>query len=88
MDIIRAKNNAMPKPLFSNSVISTWHLLSKYSDPMMKNLLILGYFEVGLFKICSTQELFSGSKTHFCLKMLKFMVWIFEICPGVDFMKI
>ena len=55
---------------------------------MMKNVLILGYFEVGSCKICSTPKQLSGSKTHFCLKILKFIVWIFEICPGVDFMII
>ena len=69
-----------------NSVIFYWHLLSKHKEPMMKNVLIWGYFEVGRCKICSAQELFSGSKTHFCLKILNIMVRIFEICPGVDFM--
>ena len=74
----------MPKPLCLNSVISTWHLLSKHTEPMKKNVLILGYFEVGHCKICSNQKLFSESKTNFCLKILKFMIWIFEICPGAD----
>ena len=69
-----------------NLVISTWHLLSKHNEPMTKTVLILGYFKVGRCKIYSTQKLFSGSKTHFCLKILKFMVWIFQLCPGVDFM--
>ena len=55
---------------------------------MTKNVLILGYFEVGSCKICSTPKQLSGSKTHFCLKIPKFIVWIFEICPGVDFMTI
>ena len=65
---------------------------SKHNEPMRKNVLILGYSEVhvhvGCCKICSTQKLFSGSKTHFYLKISKFMVWIFEICPGIDFMII
>ena len=34
---------------------------------MMKNVLILGYFEVGSCKVCSTPKQLSGSKTHFCL---------------------
>ena len=78
----------MPKPLFLNSVISTWHLLSKHDEPMTKNVFILGYFEVGHCKICSTQGLFSGSITHCYLQMQKFFMWIFEICPGIDFMTI
>ena len=56
-DIIQAKNNAMPS-LCLNSVISTWHLISKHNEPMTKNVLILGYFEVGCCKICSTQKPF------------------------------
>ena len=71
-----------------NSVIATWHLLSKDNEPITKNVLTLEYFEVGRCKICSTQKLFSGRKAHFCLKILKFMAWIFEICPGVDFITI
>ena len=55
---------------------------------MTKNVLILGYFEVDSYKICSTPKQLSASKTHFCLKILKVIVWIFEICPGVDFMTI
>ena len=78
----------MQKPLCLNSVISTWHLLSKHNESMTKKVLILGYFETGHCKICSTQELISGSKTYFCLKILKIMIWIFEICPGVKFMTI
>ena len=66
------------------SVIFTWHLLSKHNEPITRNVLIWGYFEVNRCKICSPQKLFPGSKTHFCLEIL----WIFEICPGVDFMTI
>ena len=39
-----------------NSVISIWHLLSKHTEPMKKNVLILGYFEVGHCKICSNPK--------------------------------
>ena len=63
------------------------NVISK-DKPMMKNVLILGYFEVGSCKICSTPKQLSGSKTHFCLKIVKLIVWIFEICPGVHFMTI
>ena len=55
---------------------------------MTKNVLILGYFEEGSCKICSIPKQLSGGKTHFCLNIIKFIVWIFEICPGVDFMTI
>ena len=63
------------------------YVMSK-DDPMMKNVLIWLYFEVGSCKICSTPKRLSGSKMHFCFKILKFIVWIFEICPGVDFVTI
>ena len=58
------------------------------NEPMTKNVLILGYFEAGCCKICFAPKRLSGSKTHFCLKILKFMVWMFEICNGVDFITI
>ena len=51
---------------------------------MTKNVLILGYFEVGSCKICSIPKQLSGPGS----KIPKFIVWIFEICPGVDFMTI
>ena len=49
------------------------NVMSK-DKPMMKNVLILGYSEVGSCKICSTPKQLSGSKTQFCLKIPKSIV--------------
>ena len=60
-----------------NSVSFTWHLRGKHNESIIKKVLILGYFELGRCKICSIQKIFSGSETHLCLKIIKFIVWIF-----------
>ena len=50
-----------------NSVISTWHFLSKHNEPMTKKILILGYFEAGRCKIVLPKNYFLKVKHIFAL---------------------